>query len=46
MMEQARSNFTRLPGPSDDPDELTAYTAAYSHVLITIQMLAVPVVSR
>lgn len=45
-MERARNGFTSLPGPSDDPDEQTAVAAAYRHVLVTIQMLASPILPQ
>lgn len=43
MMHRARSDFTRLPGPSDDPDAQTASASAFRHVLVMIQMLATPI---
>lgn len=45
-MHRVRTEFNRLPGPSDDPDEQTAVAAAYRHLLVTIQLLASEILSR
>ena len=44
-MKAARTQFQIPPGPSDDADELTAFASAYRHVLVTIQMLAAPILT-
>ena len=45
-MHRARTEFNSLPGPSDDSDEQTAVASMYRHLLVTIQLLASPILEH
>ena len=45
-MSRARTQFTRLRGPSDDPDEQTAVATACRHELVTIQLVASEILTQ